>query len=170
METLTVPFIFWAQPYVSVTHQACRLQYRTVQRPHQGGKCVWKLLSWWFISQKMNFISKASMTRVHPGVDKYIYILKKKPTSPRGVIPLVGKRVPSSLEMKFVNLSEAGGRLLYLFCGGVSNPPPQAFGFQQVSLFNLENVKVHGCCKLIVTDLWQRLADVCFTVWSWRCC
>lgn len=97
--------------------------------------------------------------------------LEYKNHSKRSVRLLVGKRAPFSLELKFVTLPRSR-RETSLFYGGVSNLPPEVFSFWRVSLPSLETVKVHGWWKLIVTDLWQHLADICFSVWScrwWRC-
>lgn len=62
----------------------------------------------------------------------------------RSLRPLVGKRPPFSLEMKFVNWPRSWRQTPLFIYGVVCNPPPQASGFWQVSLFNLETVKVHG--------------------------
>lgn len=81
----------------------------------------------------MNFISKSSMTRGLPGVWKN--------HSHGSMRLLVGKRAPFSLEMKFTMKLEAD---LFVIYKGVFRLPPQAFGFWQVSFFNLEKVKAHG--------------------------
>lgn len=57
--------------------------------------------------------------------------LEYKNHSESSVRPLVGKRAPFSLEMKFVNVPRSWRQTSLFIYGGVFHPPPQASGFWQ---------------------------------------